>query len=413
MKRSTREKALKLRILFVDDEQNILDGLRRMLRPLSSQWDMAFVQNGPEALTCLGRCAFDVLVTDMRMPGMDGAHLLAEVQRRFPDVVRIVLTGQCDCEAAMRSVSLAHRVLTKPCEPEVLKATIARVLSLRALLQSAELQRLLSQLQTIPTLPSLHAEVLRELDAPEPSLVRVAEIISQDLGMTAKIIQVANSALFGIRMPVSSVKQAVSLLGCQNIRLLVLASGVFSLFQSNGLPPFSADAMWQHSLRVSKWAQTIALEAGAHGSVIPHATLAGLLHDVGRLVLIANLPAAYEAIVHQAKQTGKPLCEVERSVLGATHAEVGAYVLGLWGFPEPIVEAVAWHHTPSACADELFSALTAVHAADTLLAQEWEAQTGLVEAPPDSDYLKRLGLARRMDEWREIQLCLAEHEGLP
>jgi len=226
--------------------------------------------------------------------------------------------------------------------------------------------------------------------------------------MSAKIIQVVNSGLFGVRVPVNSVKQAVSLLGYQNTRLLVLAGGVFSLFDSKGLPPFTADALWHHSLRVSKLAQTIAQAVCANETVIAQAELAGLLHDIGRLVLIADQSAAYKEILNRAKHERQPLCDVERSVLGATHAEIGAYVLGLWGVPEPTVEAVAWHHAPSNCSNDVFSALTAVHAAVTLLAQEWEGQTGLVEAAPDGDYLERLGLTDRMDEWRVFLACSAE-----
>ena len=182
------------RILFVDDEPNLLEGLGRMLRPLRHTWGIDFARNGPEALDLLARTPFNVIVSDMRMPGMDGAQLLAEVRDRHPTIVRIVLSGQCDREALLRSVRVAHQCLTKPCDVETLRSTVTRACALRDLLENDKLQRLVSRLKSVPSLPDLYHQVMEELESPEPSIQKVGQIIAQDAGMTAKTLQTVNSA---------------------------------------------------------------------------------------------------------------------------------------------------------------------------------------------------------------------------
>ena len=394
---------MKPQILFVDDQPNVLDGLRRMLRPQRHEWDMEFAPGGAEALAALERAPFDILITDMRMPGMDGAQLLDEVRRRFPRIVRIVLSGQYDREAALRSVALAHRSLTKPCDAETLKETIARTCALRQLLRNESLLRLASQLQTVPSLPALHAQVLKELDAPEPSLHTIGQIVGRDIGMTAKIMQVVNSAFFGVRGSVAGPAQAVVLLGTETTRVLVLAANVFSRFDSAGVPPYTPDALWQHGLQASGLARLIARAERAGDEAVNQAALGGLLHDVGRLVLVAHQPELYRQVLDVARRERLSQDDAERRVLGATHAEVGAYVLGLWGFPDPVVEAVAWHRAPGECPGDTFSPLTAVHAADALLAEGKGEGSASAEAPLDLNYFTRLGLAGRVEEWRTLR----------
>jgi CheY-like chemotaxis protein len=206
------------RILFVDDEPKVLAWLERMLRSMRHEWEMEFAKSGPEALEALAARPFDVVVSDMRMPGMNGTQLLAEVMQRHPQVVRIILSGNADHETGMKSVGPAHQFLTKPCDVEVVKTTVGRACALRDLLADERLRLLVSQMQSLPSLPSLYEELVRELQLPNASLKRVGEIISKDVGMTAKILQMVNSAFFGLRREVSSIGRALTLLGLENVK---------------------------------------------------------------------------------------------------------------------------------------------------------------------------------------------------
>lgn len=369
-------------ILFVDDEPRVLEGLRRMLHTLRHEWQMAFASSGAQALEILALMPFDVLVTDMRMPGMDGAQLLEAVRTRFPSVLRIILSGQCSRDTLLRGVSLAHRHLTKPCDPDILKDTVTRACALQQLLNSSSLQALASRLDSVPSLPSLYLQVVKELEAREPSLPTIGRIIAQDMGMTAKMLQLANSALFNRTRRVGSAAQAIVLLGLETTRALVLAAQVFSRLNPALVQSLALESLWQHSMAVSALARRIAQTEHADETTVGYAATAGMLHDIGKVVLASQWPKAYHEVLARTRQETVSLWEAERAVFGASHSEVGAYLLGLWGLPDSIIEAVAWHHQPEVCPGDHFTPLTAVHVANALA---HEAESGAMNAALRND----------------------------
>jgi HD-like signal output (HDOD) protein/CheY-like chemotaxis protein len=393
---------VKRKVLFVDDDPNVLQGLRRMLRPMHQEWDMTFAPSGGEALAILSREPMDIIVSDMRMPGMDGADLLNEVKTKYPQVVRIVLSGHSEQEAILRSVGPAHQYLTKPCEPEVLKSTISRACNIRDVLGNYKLRELVSQLGTLPSLPDLYMELLKELQMENVSLAKVGAIIARDIGMTAKILQLVNSAFFGLPRHVATPAEAVSLLGVDTVKSLVLSLQVFTKFDQAKLKFFSIERLLGHSIATGKLIGNIASAERVDKVMKDQAVLAGFLHDSGQLVLAANLPKKYALIAESMKDNDLTLHEAEYECFGATHAEVGATLLGLWGLPNPIVEAVAFHHTPLKAAEQKLSPLALVHIADGLVNQFHEdASEGAFAGSFDQDYLAQLGVAGKLPAWEE------------
>lgn len=398
------------RILFVDDEQKILDGLRRMLRPQRRQWETTFVSSGQEALATLACAPFDVVVSDMRMPGMDGAQLLNEVRKQYPHIVRIVLSGQSDQETLLRSVRSTHQYLSKPCNPDALIATVTHACALRDLLGQDSLRKLVGGMQSLPSLPALYEELIEELRSPDASIKKAAQIISKDLGMASKILQLVNSSFFGVGGHISDTAQAVTFLGLDLVKSLVLTVQVFSQFRPMRQSIFSLDVLWKHSLATSGLARAIAKAEHASPQLIDDATTAGLLHDLGILVLLANLPQPYADVLAQASNRGVPEWEVERETFGATHAEVGAYVLGLWGLDDTVVEAVAFHHCPARSPGRALSPLTAVHVANALVQEDRVSDIGGAPVSIDADYLAALDLTDRLTEWRAISRATSRTE---
>ena len=398
------------RILFVDDEPNVLDGLRRMLRPMREEWEIACASGGEEALAILAEELFDVVVSDMRMPGMDGAQLLSEVKQRYPQVIRVVLSGYSEKETVLRSVGPTHQYLAKPCDPEQLRDVIGRACALRDLLSEDTLRGLVSQMSTIPSLPQTYTEIIEELQSPDASIKKVGQIISKDVGMTAKILQLVNSAFFGLRHHVSDPSQAASFLGVDTLKALVLSVHIFSQLDDVKIEGFSLDALWNHSAATGALAKRIADAEGCAEHIRDYALLAGLLHDAGKLVIAANLPERYGTVLASAKCEALDLWEAERKILTNTHAEVGAYLFGLWGLPDSIVEAVAFHHDPSKCPGTDFTPLVAVHAANAIDHEHdpaWKEQnTGLF----DMEYIAQLGLADRLPAWRELHTEVLQEE---
>jgi len=394
---------MSIRILFVDDEPLLLSGLQRSLRPLRKEWNAAFAPGGEEALELLAREPFDVIVTDMRMPGMDGAALLNEVMRLYPDMLRLVLSGQSDLESVVRSAGVTHQYLAKPCSIEVLRDAVNRAVALHQLLADSALKQLLSRLHSIPSVPPLYVELMSCVKSNEATIEKVSAIIQKDMGMSAKVLQLANSAL-GAAGRVASTADAVVYLGLDAIRTLLLTLHAFSEFRPSAGSAFSMQSLWRHSLVTGALAerilQTLPADGGMHGSM----RMIGLLHDVGRLVLAANLPDAFDRAYQLAEAKQVSHWEAEREIFGATHAEVGAYLIGLWGLPEPIVEAVAYHHAPVKCPHPGSAMLTSLHVADSLASAELHYDAAVHHPEPDAQYLAGMNLADRLGEWRDLAL---------
>ncbi len=351
------------RILFVDDEPMVLSGLQRSLRPMRTEWEMVFAPGGNEALAAMEQQPFDIIVTDMRMPGMDGAQLLEEVQKRSPQTLRMVLSGQSDRATILRSVNPAHQFISKPCEAEEAKSRLIRAFALKDLLQCPGLRELVAKLDFMPSLPQVYLQLNEELRHPDPSLQRVDELIEADMGMTAKVLKLVNSAFFCLPSEISRASHAVKLLGLDTLRALVLSAHVFEQFESRLLRAEDVQHISDHSLAVSHSARQIAHLEPASQHMQDESFTAGLLHDVGKLILASALEEQYRKVLEYREKADVGLYAAEREVLGCSHAQVAAYLLGLWGLPSTIVEAVAWHHDPSGSLSVKFSPLAAVHAA--------------------------------------------------
>ena len=375
-----------MRIVFVDDEVNVLHAMRRSLHCMRNEWDMEFISSGAQVLQSLARTPADVIVSDMRMPGMDGWQLLAEVKALYPQTVRLVLSGYAEPGAIMRLVGTAHQYIAKPGDSEVLKAAIAQTQLMKGLLRSDALALLVGHVGTLPSCPKAFQEISSCLKQPNASVTDASRIISRDVAMTANIMKLVNSAFFGARRQVSSVDRAVAFLGLDTLTALVLGYG---LFQSAGSS--ATEALWQHSLQTAMAARAIALHEHLPVPRVEEAFLAGMLHDVGRVVFATR---AENAIV---QPTG--MGDDETTKVDQHHAEVGAYLLGLWGFPSHIVAAVALHHTPGLRPDRGLDLTVLIHIADRLVHWPRERTPVPTELGIEPGLLEALQLSDHVPQW--------------
>jgi HD-like signal output (HDOD) protein len=357
---------MKKHLLFVDDDTNILDGFRRVFRNQRDVWDMHFAGSGAEALKIIETQPIDIIIADIAMPVMNGIQLLENVMEHYPGTIRIIVSGSSESDSIMKSVPVTHQYISKPCNPETLKSVIIDAIESKIFLQNENLKDLVAKVGALPSVPRLFREVSKELRSPEASIGKVGEIISRDPSMAAKVLQLANSAFFGRRRSVSKVTEAVTYLGIDRVAQLLLAIHAFAEFQPAEGASFSIEELWTHSNSTAIRAKGIAEAQNAPGSTADDAFTAGLLHDIGKLVFASRLPGQYAKTVLKSRQDQIPLWLAERDSFSATHAEVGGYLLAIWGLPNPIVDAIAFHHNPLAKTVEGFAALTAVHAADTL-----------------------------------------------
>lgn len=390
----------KKRILFVDDEINVLSGLKRLLRPNRHKWKMNFVKSAGEALDELEHHSYDVIISDIRMPEMDGIQLLTKVSERFPRIVRIVLSGQADRELIINGIAPIHQYLSKPCDPKELIDTVEQAMSQDKRLDNLELQQSISRLEILPSVPHLYKSLVERINDPNVSVREIGDIIRQDPGMTAKILQLVNSAFFGARRAVSDPGEAVGLLGLNIISSLTLSVKLFEQFDEGIYSALSLERIWSHSLSVAKMAQKIGKSLSLSEGAVQECFTGGLLHDIGKLLLAQAFSEAFLSLQQSVTNRALPAWEAEKEHFGASHGEIGACLLSLWGLPHSIVESVGFHDNPLDAHCNEIVPLTAVHIANALVnGVDSSAHTGSSE--PDNVYLSKLGLLDKVIQWRQ------------
>jgi HD-like signal output (HDOD) protein/CheY-like chemotaxis protein len=392
------------RILFVDDESRVLDGIRRMLYAERDRWEMQFALGGEAALQACEAGSFDVVVSDMRMPGMDGATLLGLIRDRYPNTARIILSGHSEIALATRAVPVAHRFLSKPCDAANLLATIERVCALQELLCAPEIRTIVGKVGELPSLSVTYMSLTRTVSDPDAPVERVARIIEQDVAMSAKILQLVNSAFFGLAQKVNTLQSAVGYLGMDTIKNLALASEAFRAFVPNSrIPQSVCESMQRHAQSTALIAGALPVDPKSRDTVI----VSALLHDIGSLILASVMPREFVSTRASAAENNCAVFLAEEQLLGTSHAEIGAYLLGLWGLPNLAVEAIANHHHPERAPHSGLDCTAAVYIAN-LLAHELEAHPlgsiGLPINETDRANLETLGFLSRFDEFRNLAL---------
>jgi HD-like signal output (HDOD) protein len=410
------------RLLFVDDEQMVLDGLRSMLRPKAREWEMTFLPGGQEAIEEIDRREFDVVVSDMRMPRVDGAAVLKHVQSQQPNAVRIVLSGHTETDMALRSIPVAHQFLNKPCDAATIVSIIDRACQLQELLTDPALRSAIGAIGRLPSVPRLYMRINEALEKPSTSLRDVGTLIEQDMAVSAKMLQVVNSGFFGLPKRVTSIHTAVSFIGINMLRRVLLSVQAFESFEGGGVVGFSVEELQAHSHLTAKIATKLVKGKRAEED----AFTAGILHDIGRLIMATRasvaiptvgrgspmrvsvaqrvVPSVQKPVPVAAKPAPVDPPDEPGSAVG--HGPIGAYLLGIWGLPYSVVEAVAYHHKPLSIPRTTFDVIDAVAIAN-VLAQE------APDVPLDScagfepEYVVALGFGPMLPEWRRMARALA------
>lgn len=389
-------------VLFVDTDNYMLKALKRVFRR-EQQWQVHYADGAQAALDILKAHPIKILFTEVRLVGTSGLELLRLVQSHYPDVVRIILSGYTSQDVLIESVGIAHQYLSKPCEGQQLLDTLLGAFTVQKLVDHEGLKELISGLKGLPSLPSLYVEIMAELNRADPDMEKIGEIISQDLGITAKVLQIVNSPFFGLMQAVQSPARAVGLLGLDVVRAMVLSAGTFSKFKKISAAGFSMEDLWQHGMQTAGYAKCIAHAHQCKPRVEEAAFIAGLMHDIGKLVVAANKPEAYEEIQARLAENEEAFHVAERAVYHADHAELGGYLLGLWGIPDEVLQAVAYHHAPQQGRDKGLTALTLVHVANAFSNQGAAlADTEFEAMDLDRAYLTAAGVWEALPGWRHV-----------
>lgn len=395
-------------VLFVDDDERVLRGIRRTMRSTHPDWEMSFAANSEAALDHLEHEGADVIVSDAQMPGVDGLALLQLVRMRFPETARIMLTGQVKKDHTYEAVGLVHQFLAKPCPPEELQAAIDRALHLRSLLDDPTLRGVVSRMRALPSQPDVYTRLMRAVRSEDVGMDDIAAIVEENPSVAARVLQLVNSAFFGLPRPTASIKEAVVFIGTKTLRTLVLSVEAFRDLElaasSEDLRP---EQLQEHAVMTARIAAEMVPAADREA-----AYSAGLLHSIGVLVLASQLPEEWHRVVDEARVQQRTLLEVEKLVLGVDHGQVAAALLSLWGLPHDVIEGVAQHLHPSPVTGFGGTLVAVTHVASRLADEISPAYlTGIPGTPIDHEYLQRDGSAPLLEDWRYVAAQIADEAG--
>ncbi len=395
-------------IIFVDDEGHVLDGLRRSLRSKRDIWNMVFLEGGQAALDFMAANRVDAVVSDMRMPVVDGASVMAEAAYRHPHSIRIVLSGHASQDMLLRAVGSAHQFLPKPCDPDHLVDMLHRLLNLKFNLDTESIRHLTDSLRSLPSPSKTFIALMAEIDSPTSSATSVGKIVESDLGLTAQILRLSNSPCFSMPSRISSCKQAVQLLGLETVKALATLAEFHKIADRKPELQNVVARLAERSLSIGTAAARIARIEKLPVAAREAASTAGILCHVGTLVLQVNDTKTFNATMDDVEKGKSAIQEAETDRFGASHAELGARLVGLWDFPTDIVEAVCFHHNPAATLADGVSrsvdVLACVHAAQflvqTLDKPDMQPEE-MVKKGLDAEYLTAIGCIDRIEAWRD------------
>ena len=393
-------------VLFIDDEVLLLQALRRKLRSMRLEWNMEFVNSAKLALAHIEQNNVDVVVSDIRMPEMSGMVLLKTIQERYPEVVRIILSGYAENNVALRTVGASHQYLAKPCGAELIVDAVYRSINLRAHLSSSSLLSCVTGISNIPTLPDVYQMFMEEASNPTATTNSISAVIERDAGIAATILKLTNSAYLSLPTRMTSIRKAVQFLGLETIRSLVAVAGLFVLADFRRDIVSQVQRIGQEAMATATLARRIALSENLEVAEAEKAFCAGLLSRLGCVLFLMDTSGRLEEYLQKLTSDPQTIVETEKNLFGTTHAHVGAYLLGLWGFADSIVEAVLHQHDPSEAGVKKFNATGAVYVSGSLIghfsaAQKEETlhQDGVHLNEP---YLRELGKLERIGIWKDL-----------
>lgn len=380
-------------IVFVDHDQHLLDSIQRRLRSQRKVWNCAFIADTTDALKYVAEKKPDLIISDLRMPRMDGAHFLHRVKEVSPQSVRMILTGETDQEANIDLLEVANQCLAKPCTVADIENGIIELLEVQELIGEAKVKKKIAGLSSLPSFPRAYLSLKKQLQNPDISVAEVGSTISRDPAITAKIMQFINSPFYNPGgKKVTCPTRAVSLLGLEFVAQVTLISHMFDTADNSQCKTLKLNALWNRSQAVSSLAKLLASSEDFSKEQVELISLSGLMHGIGKLTLATTHPDLYRDYLSQVDATPHPT-QLEKRLFGADHPSVGAFLCAVWGLPRHLSRMVAYQRAPQRCPQkELMQPLTVLHCAVSFLEGR----------EPSEIALETSGLHERWPQWQEL-----------
>jgi HD-like signal output (HDOD) protein/ActR/RegA family two-component response regulator len=370
--------AMEHRALLVHNEPFLSEMRNVLSETLRGAYRIDAAHNSRDAIKLLETNRFDVVVTGLDVPGMDGKQFLARILLHQPDCPRVIISEYAGRLKLSQCLFVGHRYFNKPCDLKALSAFLLKLASYRDVVGNEKIRRVVGGLGSLPGPPETFLKLEKLLSAGTSSIDDVAEVVEQDPMMLAKLLQIANSAQFGLQQPVYAAVDAVQILGLVTVRVLILGLQAFTAYEKRTGKKPAPSGLWDHSVRVASKARTIAHAQNFSSATAERAFVAGLLHDVGRIVINANAPEECAEVEELIRRCEVPSLVAETERFGATYADIGAYLLALWGIDDEVAAIVQYQdrlEAPKVTDKKALAALHVAHADDSSDAVGFPLQT--------------------------------------
>ena len=395
---------MKKNILFVDDNDNVIQGLKRQLRPFRDEWQLYFANNAEAALAVMENQPIDLIVSDMLMPDIRGEELLLTIKQLYPATIRIIFSGYSDETTLKKALEVAHQYFCKPCNIETLRESISQIFQIQTTIDNPRIIQSLGDPSQLPSLPKIYHDINAAIASETSTVVALADIFARDMVLSARLLQLVNSPYFGIRQRISSLSEAIGMVGIKMLNNLVLSLHIKNAFPVTDPKMLGyLEYLWQDAWQVASLAKCISLAENQPEDRPDQAYLGGLLHNLGLLVFMSRGSDQLKTFMHEVKNSKTPVHQLERQTFGFTRYEAAAYLLSLWKIPPRIIESVLLQNTPNDSDYDGMNALTAVHVAAYLLKPSGRNECDrLFEIDLDQDYLQRIHKIQRLPHWQTL-----------
>ncbi|MFQ3265049.1 MAG: HD-like signal output (HDOD) protein [Colwellia sp.] len=369
-----------MKVMFVDDEIMILKGLKRAF--FRNKWQILFADSGNKALKILEQESVDFIVSDMRMPGMNGVELFEKVATLYPQVVRIILSGHSDEEAAKKACFVAHQWFNKPCQPQVLEEMLEHIYKIKGSLPQEKVQQLVGKIKTLPSPPKVYMQLSAAIKDKSMDIDSISKIIGDDPALVAKILQLTNTSFFSNGKQVESISEAITRLGVDLVCCIVITAETYDKISE--IPGYSIIDEQKHCLSTARLAASM-----VEPSLRQETILVGLLHNIGKFILYEVSPQVM-AVYIEKRIIGADNIDLEQRLFYADHTQLAGYLLHLWNFSYKLIENIVLHHQPRKLTQNAFGSGAAVYVASRLLRKQ----------EVDKTFIEHFNLADKIKVWK-------------
>ncbi len=391
---------MRARLLFIDHDPAVLDAYRQALASMSTLWTIDCVQSKSEAVAAATQNPPDILVAALEADEEKDLDALSQISKAAPHAHAFIAINEERTARLQATLETNWRYLPRPCPADRLLFECQRCLALDSWLENPLIKEIVASRAEFQSLPPLYLKIVSLINSPHASTDQIAEAISTDLAFSSKVLETVNSSFYAFEDKVSDIAEAVSILGLDSIKNLALAIQLFNRAGQSAERHALVNELWHHSVSVAVVARRISLYETEDSKSAEEAYSAGLLHDIGKLVLLDAAPEAFAEARHLSRDDSIPLWQAETQTIGCNHAELGAYLLATWDLPEALSEAAALHHQPVNRCRSGFPAVAAVYVANTIVRQRGNANHP--DAIPDQDFLVGIGKTDSWEDWQEI-----------